>query len=340
MKKWVMVFCIFAAPLSLFAQGIASSIKSLHSVLDQLYTDMMPLCSQLIGVGRGLAGFGAVWYIGSRVWKHIAAAEPVDFFPLFRPFVLGFCVLIFPSVIALINGVLQPTVTGTAAMVKGSNDAISHYLDLKQANVSSGSWDISLSSFSPSNWIREMLRDFLEVIFEAASLCINTIRTFYLIVLAILGPFVFGLSIFDGFQHTVTVWLARYINIFLWLPVANIFGAIIGKIQENMILADASSGNPFSTTGTAYLVFLVISIVGYFTVPSVANYIVNAGGGNTLLYKVSSFTSSASKAAINTVSSGAGMAADAFGNGASRMSGNMSDNNVSNNYFKDKVGGK
>jgi hypothetical protein len=340
MKKWVMVFCIFAAPLSLFAQGIASSIKSLHSVLDQLYTDMMPLCSQLIGVGRGLAGFGAVWYIGSRVWKHIAAAEPVDFFPLFRPFVLGFCVLIFPSVIALINGVLQPTVTGTAAMVKGSNDAISHYLDLKQANVSSGSWDISLSSFSPSNWIREMLRDFLEVIFEAASLCINTIRTFYLIVLAILGPFVFGLSIFDGFQHTVTVWLARYINIFLWLPVANIFGAIIGKIQENMILADASSGNPFSTTGTAYLVFLVISIVGYFTVPSVANYIVNAGGGNTLLYKVSSFTSSASKAAINTVSSGAGMAADAFGNGASRMSGNMINNNVSNDYFKDKVGGK
>jgi len=340
MKRWVMGLGIFVMPLSLFAQGIASSIKSLHSVLDQLYADMMPLCSQLIGVGRGLAGFGAVWYIGSRVWKHIAAAEPVDFFPLFRPFVLGFCVLIFPSVIALINGVLQPTVTGTAAMVKGSNDAISRYLDMRQAGVSSGGWDISLSSLNPSNWIREMLRDFLEVIFEAASLCINTIRTFYLIVLAILGPFVFGLSIFDGFQHTVTVWLARYINIFLWLPVANIFGAIIGKIQENMILADASLGNPFSTTGTAYLVFLVISIVGYFTVPSVANYIVNAGGGNTLLYKVSSFTSSASKAAVNTVSSGAGMAADAFGNGASRMSGNMSDNNVSNNYFKDKVGGK
>jgi conjugative transposon TraJ protein len=248
--------------------------------------------------------------------------------------------MIFPSVIALINGVLQPTVTGTAAMVKGSNDAISRYLDLRQAGVSSGGWDISLSSLNPSNWIREMLRDFLEVIFEAASLCINTIRTFYLIVLAILGPFVFGLSIFDGFQHTVTVWLARYINIFLWLPVANIFGAIIGKIQENMILADASSGDPFSTTGTAYLVFLVISIVGYFTVPSVANYIVNAGGGNTLLHKVSSLTSSASKAAVNTVSSGAGMAADAFGNGASRMSGNMSDNNVSNDYFKDKVGGK
>ena len=44
----------------------------------------------------------------------------------------------------------------------------------------------------------------------------------------------------------------------------------------------------FSPTDTAYLIFMIIGIVGYFTVPSVANYIVHAGGGNTLLYKVTS----------------------------------------------------
>ena len=43
----------------------------------------------------------------------------------------------------------------------------------------------------------------------------------------------------------------------------------------------------FSSTDTAYLIFLVIGIVGYFTVPSVASYIVHAGGGNALLYKTS-----------------------------------------------------
>ena len=31
---------------------------------------------------------------------------------------------------------------------------------------------------------------------------------------------------------TLTVWIARYVNIFLWLPVANIFGSVIGKVQE------------------------------------------------------------------------------------------------------------
>src|SRR5690242_17167223 len=73
--------------------GFANEIKSLHSVLEQLYDDMMPMCGQLIGVGRGIAGFAATWYIASRIWRHIVNAEPVDFYPLFRPFVLGFAVL-------------------------------------------------------------------------------------------------------------------------------------------------------------------------------------------------------------------------------------------------------
>jgi conjugative transposon TraJ protein len=148
------------------------------------------------------------------------------------------------------------------------------------------------------NSVKEWMSQVLQVLFEAAALCINTIRTFYLIILAILGPIVFGLAVFDGFQHTLTVWLSKYINVFLWLPVANIFGAIIGKVQENMLKLDISqvqsAGDTFfSSTDTAYLIFLLIGIIGYFTVPSVANYIVNAGGGNALLQKVTALSSSA-----------------------------------------------
>ncbi|NCI51301.1 conjugative transposon protein TraJ [Sediminibacterium roseum] len=309
-------------------------MKSLHLILDQLYREMMPLCAQLIGVSRLIAGFGALWFIGMRIWRHMANAEPVDLYALLRPFVLGFCILVFPSVVALINGVLQPTVAGTEAMVKNSNAAIEKYLLLKDSST------MGLGALNPANWIRELLRFLLELVFEAASLCINTIRTFYLVVLSILGPFVFAISIYDGFHHTVTVWLARYVNVFLWLPVANIFGAMIAKIQENMILAEVASTGAYDMTGTAYLVFLLIAIVGYFTVPSVANYIVNAGGGNALVHKISSFATSATKSAAAAATGGGTMAADAYGNSASRMSGNMADNATSNAYFKDKIGGK
>lgn len=312
-------------------------MESLQYVLAQLYKDMLPLCSGLIGVARLMAGFGTLWFIAARVWKHIAAAEPVDLLPLLRPFVIGSCILVFPSVIALINGILQPTVTATEDMVKGSNEAISRHLDLSNTE----SWGVG--ALNPANWIRELLRDFLELLFEAAGLCINTIRTFYLLVLAIIGPLVFGLSVFDGFQHTITVWLARYINVFLWLPVSNIFGAMIAKIQENMLKADITSVPGMmpgiSMSDTAYLVFMLIAIVGYFTVPSVASYIVNAGGGNALVHKITKLTTSAGKAAGTVASGGGGMAADAFGSSASRLSGNMADNSINDQYFKDKVKG-
>ncbi|MFC4233307.1 conjugative transposon protein TraJ [Parasediminibacterium paludis] len=386
MEKWKRAACIavvmMALPQFLWAQGLANEMNSLHGVLDQLYDEMMPLCSRLIGVGQGIAGFAATWYIASRVWRHIANAEPIDFYPLFRPFVIGFAVMIFPSVLGLINGIMKPTVTATAEMVKDSDKAITELLKQKEAAIKktdtwqmyvgeSGSGDrdkwykythpddptgsnegmfesvgndikfaMSKASYNFRNSVKEWMSEVLRVLYEAAALCINTLRTFNLIVLAILGPLVFGIAVFDGFQHTLTVWMARYINYFLWLPVANIFGSIIGKIQEKMLQLDIgqvqSSGDTFfSSTDVAYLVFMIIGIVGYFTVPSVANYIVNAGGGSAMVQKVTSLFSNTSMGAINTMSSGAGMAVDAMGSSAGRMSSSMGSYGANSGYFNE-----
>ncbi len=188
------------------------------------------------------------------------------------------------------------------------------------------------------------MSEVLQVLFAAASLCINTVRTFYLIVLAILGPLVFGFAVFDGFQHTLTVWIARYINVFMWLPVANVFGTILGKIQENMLKIDISQigqqGDTFfSPQDTTYLVFMVIGIVGYFTVPNVANAIVHAGGGNAMLQKVNSLVTGGTSTGIAAAKGGAGMIVDRFDNARSGLSQGMAEAS-SNDYFKDKVSGK
>ncbi|HYF66727.1 MAG TPA: conjugative transposon protein TraJ [Ohtaekwangia sp.] len=332
-----------ALPQLTHAQTTGGEIANLQSVLDTLYDEMIPLCSQLIDVGRGLSGFAALWYIASRVWRHIANAEAVDLYPLLRPFVIGFSIMMFPSVLALINGVMKPTISGTASMVEGSNNAIAELLKKKEQAIqktpywqmyvgADGNGDkekwyrythpegteegffdgigndikfaMAKASYNFRNSIKQWMSEVLHILFEAAGLCINTIRTFHLIVLAILGPLVLGLSVFDGFQHTLRVWLARYINVFLWLPVANIFGSIIGKIQENMLKVDIQQVQKygdtfFSSTDTAYLIFMVIGIVGYFTVPSVANYIVHAGGGNVLLFKATNLFSGGVHSAAN-----------------------------------------
>ena len=117
------------------------------------------------------------------------------------------------------------------------------------------------------------------------------------------------------------------------MPVANIFGAIIGKIQERMIALDISqvqdAGDTFfSSTDTAYLIFLIIGIIGYFTVPSVANYIVHAGGGNGLLHKVSNVISSTGQ---TVMSGGSNMASNNYGSSLINQSGNNSASNHSMN---------
>lgn len=347
MKKCCVIVGVMCLPYIVRAQMISNN-EGLQYILDGLYNEMMPLCKGLIGAARLIGGFGALWYIGSRVWRSVAAAEPVDVYGLLRPFALGFCILIFPSVISLINGILQPTVVATNAMVKGQNAAISSYLQLKRDTI------LGTGVLNPANWVREAFRELLELLYQAVALIIDAIRTFYLIVLAIIGPIVFALSIYDGFQHLLTVWIARYINVFLWLPVANIFGTIIAKLQERMALPVQEDnflfGSPVSLDNVPYMIFLLIGIIGYLTVPSVTNYIINAGGGNALLHKVSSYAvTAASKPfgmAKQVVTSsggaggGSGMSADAFGDGASKMSGSMSDNGVSNGYFKDKLKGK
>lgn len=369
-------------PILSHAQGVGNEMNSLHSVLDQLYDEMMPLCNNLLGVGQGIAGFAAIWYIASRVWRHIANAEPIDFYPLFRPFVIGFCIMIFPSVLYMINGVMKPTVTATAAMVEGSNKTIAFLLQRKEEAIkSTNAWQMyigesgngnqdrwykythdnadpadegmidgvgndikfamSKASYSFRNSVKEWMSEVLRVLFEAASLCIDTLRTFQLVVLSVLGPLVFGIAVFDGFQHTLTVWLARYINIYLWLPVANIFGSIIGKIQEKMLELEISQINNygdtfFSRTDMAYLIFMIIGIVGYFTVPSVANYIVHAAGGGALGQKVTSIFGSSTTSVVTKTSQGAGMVLDSMGNAAGKMSQSMSSSSQAGPYFEEK----
>lgn len=369
-------------PQFLKAQTLAGEMNGLHRVLDELYNQMMPLCSQLIGVGQGIAGFAALWYIAARVFRHLAAAEPIDFYPLLRPFAIGLCIAFFPSVLDVLNGVLRPTVTATALMTKGSTNAIALLLKQKEAAIKqnptwqmyvgeSGSGDrerwykythegadpategmvegvgndiqfaMAKASYSFRNSVKQWMSQVLELLFEAAALCLNTLRTFQLVVLSILGPLVFGLAVFDGFTHTLAVWLARYINIYLWLPVANIFGSIIGQIQQQMLKLDISQVNAsgdtfFSATDAAYLIFLVIGIVGYFTVPSVANYIVHAGGGGALVQKVTSLFNSSSRGVVNTTSAGVGMVRDSLGSSSGQMSQNMASYNASSSYFNDK----
>lgn len=291
---------------------------NLHQILRSLYEQMTPLCSDMAGVAKGIAGLGALFYVAYRVWQSLARAEPIDVFPMLRPFVIGMCILFFPTIVlGTINGVLSPIVQGTAKMLETQTFDMDKYREQKDKLeyeamvrnpetaylVSNEEFDKQLEElgWSPEEMItmtgmyiergmynmkksiRDFFREVLELLFQAAALVIDTLRTFFLIVLSILGPIAFALSVWDGFQSTLTQWICRYIQIYLWLPVSDMFSTILAKIQVLMLQNDISElqNNPnfsLEASNGVYIVFLIIGIIGYFTIPTVAGWIIQAGG--------------------------------------------------------------
>lgn len=290
--------------------------SNLHTILRSLYDEMMPLCEDMTGVAQGIAGLGALFYVAYRIWQSLARAEPIDVFPLLRPFVIGFCIMSFPTVVlGTINSVMSPIVQGTAGMLEGQtlnmkkyreekdrleheammNDPSTAYLvddaefdrqidelGVTEIGTAAGMY-IERGMYKMKKAIANLFRELLEILFQAASLTIDTIRTFFLIVLAILGPIAFALSVWDGFQSTLTQWICRYIQTYLWLPVADLFSTILAKIQVLMLQNDISelTNNPnadLDGSNTCYIVFMIIGIIGYFTIPTVAGWIIQAGG--------------------------------------------------------------
>jgi conjugative transposon TraJ protein len=344
----------------------------MHTVLENLYNEMMPLCKDMVRIGQVIACFGALFYIGYRVWKNIANVEPIDFFPLLRPFALSIAIALFPQVLDTINGVLHPVTLVTNDMVKNGHadvDRLIHQRDLinqgkgpaiqyydpggKEAwdtygdeHTSGGFWS-NLLTLNFAQLFKLFISTLLEVLYYAASLCIDCMRTFHLVILGILGPLVFAISVYDGFQHTLSIWFARYINIYLWLPIANLFGALIAKVQAGMLRADiieAQSGleGTFSQTDLGYLLFMVIGIVGYVSIPSIANYVVHASGGSAIMQKANTLISQsfryakfASYGSSGGGGSGGSMASNIAGN--DKLSSNMADAGNSNDYQTNKL---
>jgi len=291
---------------------------NLHQILRSLYEQMMPLCGDMAGVAKGIAGLGALFYVAYRVWQSLARAEPIDVFPMLRPFAIGLCIMFFPTVVlGTLSGVLSPIVQGTAKMLEAETLDMNEYREQKDKLeyeamkrnpetaylVSNEEFDkqleelgwspddlvtmagmyIERSMYQMKKSVRDFFRELLELLFQAAALVIDTLRTFFLVVLSILGPIAFAISVWDGFQSTLTQWICRYVQVYLWLPVSDMFSTILAKIQVLMLQSDiermqADPNFSLDSSDGVYIVFMIIGIIGYFTIPTVSGWIIQAGG--------------------------------------------------------------
>ena len=257
--------------------------------------------------------------------------EWIDLFPLLRPMAIGICIMFFPTlVLGSLNGILSPLVQATHSLMVGQTfdmqewrqecarleqesrerlPAESYYTEdeekerelqalgiNEQSQQALDRMQSERKSWSIKGMILKALTAIMELFFAAAGVILDVLRTFYLIVLSLLGPIAFAISIFDGFQNTLVQWFSKYISIYLWLPISDLFSAIIARLQTLSLQHDAEMMAQdynwyFDMSNSINLIFILVAICGYLCIPSIASWVVQANGFSSYNRTISRATS-------------------------------------------------
>lgn len=274
-------------------EGFSSLYEQLDTIREQVVTANL---ENYMLLATSLGALGALLYISYRVWKSLANAEPIDVFPLLRPFVLGLLIMNFSWVTGTLDGVAGAIAQSTQAVAESNQEELKTArasldsaqkaaLARKQAKAEENTawyeinWDGKMLALQ--QWVREQIMTFLQWLLEVAKLILYTVASFMLLIMTLLGPVVFAFAIFDGFQQGLVSWIARYIHLSLWLPVANILQVMVNSIEIHMCNIQASAYNSGKAPDVPWLMmmFYIIGLIAFTTVPTVSGWVVEAGGG-------------------------------------------------------------
>lgn len=268
----------------------------------------------LVGMARAIGGIAAFFYISKRIYEQLIADSPVFLLPLLRPFAL---VLVLTFWGPFINLLMAPTKGLThlsESVYADKKHLVAEKLEEKQDAIltvdmplfyeneekEAALWDkginLLLTTYNIISgralqhqinfYIMDALRQVLESLFEVLVYLIAFLRTVFCVLLVIFGPLVFALSIFDGFQDNYLQWIARFINVNLYLPIALIMLSLVQEVLIFVLDAEIAQikSMPLYVPSLFYVSNLVVpvcGIIGIIMVPKIASWIVQASGTNS-----------------------------------------------------------
>lgn len=128
-------------------------------------------------------------------------------------------------------------------------------------------------------WIMDALVYLVEVLSYVAQMFVSFLSVIYMIILSITGPLTFVLAIVPMFMSSIGSWLARYIQIMLWIPISHLI-VIIMNYFHIIILKNNIDGTDAITWPTTIMVCLsLVMIIALFKIPTLCEWIVESSGG-------------------------------------------------------------
>nr|WP_319267049.1 hypothetical protein [uncultured Draconibacterium sp.] len=268
----------------------------------------------LVDMARAIGGIAAFFYISKRIYEQLIADNPVSILPLLRPFAL---VLVITFWGPFVNLLLAPTKGLThlsEAVYADKKHIVKERLEDKQQAILSTDlplfyeneekeadlWDkgvnLILTSYNIISgraihnqinfYMMDATRQLLESFFEVLIYLIAFLRTVFCVLLVIFGPLVFALSIFDGFQDNYLQWIARFINVNLYLPIALLILSIVQEILIYVLEMEIAQINAMliyepKLFFVSNLIVPVCGIIGMAMVPRISSWIIHASGTNS-----------------------------------------------------------
>ena len=265
----------------------------------------------LVNMARAIGGIAAFFYISKRIYEQLIADNPVTILPLLRPFAL---VLVITFWGPFVNLLLAPTKGLThlsEAVYADKKHIVKERLEDKQQAILSTDlplfyeneekeadlWDkgvnLILTTYNIFSgraiqnqinfYIMDATRQLLESFFEVLVYLIAFLRTVFCVLLVIFGPLVFALSIFDGFQDNYLQWIARFINVNLYLPIALLILSIVQEILIYVLEMEIAQINAMliyepKLFFVSNLIVPVCGIIGMTMVPKISSWIISATG--------------------------------------------------------------
>lgn len=135
-------------------------------------------------------------------------------------------------------------------------------------NLSRLSGGLSLTAFGA-------VTPLLHFIAKLIYFCMMIYCYFYLVMLMLVGPFVFAFSILPSMHEGIKMWVARYIQTCFWVPV----GQLVLYVNYVIMLEVGKLSGSFSYgTDILYFGLVVVSIMNILSIPAISGTIIESSG--------------------------------------------------------------
>ncbi|MBQ0081503.1 MAG: hypothetical protein KBS95_08165 [Alistipes sp.] len=311
---------------------ILVTFSTLSDLLFNLHTKMLSVVEPMCHVAQGMAALAVLFKVSFHIYRSMSMGEPLlgAALSMVRSLLVLLCIALFPSlVIGGLNGILSPLSSGTQLMLEknrekmedvheqyemklrekiSSDDGQGYVLDDEEFNRRMQRMGIleapemlsmvmERSAFHLRERALRLLREILRILYDSMTLCLNTLRTFFLVILSIVGPISFAISIWKGFEITLPYWISKYVSVYLWLPLGNILSALMERIECMVIendLAAITSGQDISqeASDAFWIAFSLMGIVGFRMVPHLSSWIIQCSTAERYSGAIAEITSS------------------------------------------------